>query len=298
MRHSGRRSARARRQPTPWPLRWTGAAGALVAAALTVSAQAWAQNESAPPGPGEAPAREETESGDAAKPSPAVDSQVHPDDERLDDIVLPAAAAEKDLGDDDPLDQLEPWNEGAFLYPYPPAKESLPTPKPPKPAPRHRQAPKTERRWYGWQTLLTDGTSAFTLYVAADSVDDDATQQTLVEIAVLGYLAGAPVVHWANGQTGIGFASLAMRTTSAVAFLFGALDTADDDPAAGALLVIGITGLIAAIPIDAAALARKDVPRRHRHHSQQRPFDFELASITPIVNPANGGIGLSASGRF
>jgi hypothetical protein len=58
-----------------------------------------------------------------------------------------------------------------------------------------------ERHWYGWQTLIVDGVGILTLPV-------------LVGFGV--YLVGAPIVHWAHGRVGLGFADVGMRLGLAV----------------------------------------------------------------------------------
>lgn len=62
-----------------------------------------------------------------------------------------------------------------------------------------------QRSWYGWQTLIVDGVSIVTA-VAASTPPSRALVG--VPIGGAGVLFGGPIVHWAHGHVGKGFASL------------------------------------------------------------------------------------------
>lgn len=118
--------------------------------------------------------------------------------------------------------------------------------------------------WYGWQTLLVDGGWVATFLVAANTDNGGA----LVGLGSLDYFFGAPIVHWAHGNVGTGFASLGLRT---LPFVAGGVVLAtapkssksneygDLDNLFSALIVMGL-GVAAAVTIDAAVLAREEVP--------------------------------------
>jgi len=132
-------------------------------------------------------------------------------------------------------------------------------------------APRTETKWYGWQTLLVDGVTSTTGLLLIGSGNYE-LQDAGLGILVGGYALGGPVVHWANGQVGKGFASLGLRVGAPlVAGLSGALVGAafsgdscggrvcnDTGVAVGAVLGT-VGGVIAALVIDTAVLARKTV---------------------------------------
>lgn len=121
--------------------------------------------------------------------------------------------------------------------------------------------PSTEKKWYGWQTLLVDGAVVVTSVAIGASTDAGSAAGT---VYLLGYALGGPIVHWANGQAGMGFASLGLRVGAPVVtgVLGGALGAASGDGYAvigGAAIGI-VAGSIGAIVVDAAVLARKTVP--------------------------------------
>jgi hypothetical protein len=68
-------------------------------------------------------------------------------------------------------------------------------------------------RWYGWQTLTTfGGSAALTLVAAAvNSMKVDEAPEWILVGAFGGYALGGPIVHWAHGNVGKGFASLGIN---------------------------------------------------------------------------------------
>lgn len=123
--------------------------------------------------------------------------------------------------------------------------------------------PKEERKWYGWQTLIVDGaTLVTTIALAAPS------PQAANGVFWSGYLLGGPIVHWSNGQLGMGFASLGLRVGAPLvlgltgAALGGASGNSDWDNFSGAYAgaAIGLlAGYVTAVAVDSAVLARKTV---------------------------------------
>ncbi|MBI2892774.1 MAG: hypothetical protein HYY06_04430 [Deltaproteobacteria bacterium] len=106
------------------------------------------------------------------------------------------------------------------------------------------------RRWYGWQILVVDFASMMLIPAAG--------------IGVGGYALGGPIVHWAQGETGRGFGSLAMRVLSptllglggaAVMCANGECDGEMGGLAAAVGLLIGAAiGAVSAIAVDVAVL--------------------------------------------
>jgi hypothetical protein len=69
--------------------------------------------------------------------------------------------------------------------------------------------------WYGWQTLAFDGVVALDVasFGFGHIPGPPSAIGTAWEVAgVTTYLAATPIVHWAHGNVGEGFGSLAMRT--------------------------------------------------------------------------------------
>ncbi|HVH44450.1 MAG TPA: hypothetical protein VM925_18985, partial [Labilithrix sp.] len=140
------------------------------------------------------------------------------------------------------------------------------------------------RRWYGWQTLITDGAALFAT--------------PFVPTAGLGiYLGGAPVVHLTHGRFGTAAVSLGLRVGAPVAgFLTGAAlrgfssDCGFDGRCGYDTAVFGVLGgalgVVAAVTVDAAVLAREEVPvekpkstalRPHASPRREGGFDVGLA---------------------
>lgn len=154
-----------------------------------------------------------------------------------------------------------PTPSGAPAGPAPPA-----TAAPPYVPERAR----TQRKWYGWQTLIVDGAVVVSsIALGAASTNGSAGSSLFLG----GYVLGGPIVHWANGEVGRGFGSLGLRLGAPVvggmvggllgAVTVGSRDGNDDIDSiygflAGAVLGVG-AGAITAVAVDSAVLARKTV---------------------------------------
>jgi hypothetical protein len=113
-------------------------------------------------------------------------------------------------------------------------------------------------RWYGWQTLVADGTAILALTQSKTT--------PLVAFGIADYLLGAPIIHWAHGRGAAGAGSLAMRVGPWL--LFGIVDSASDcsflngsnscDALVGTA-VLAVLSIPAAIAIDASVLAREQI---------------------------------------
>lgn len=167
------------------------------------------------------------------------------------------------------------------VAPYPPAYPPWPRPPHGPPAGVEPAEPtEPEMRWYGWQTLITDGAAIVLLFAGIDSESGE-----LIGAAALTYYLGAPIVHWSHGQVGKGFASLGIRlggTLLAVAVISSCFD--DPSCSETTVAVVGLGALIAPIPIDAAALAREPV----------EPETPKLG-LVPIYTPSVRGLGFGGS---
>jgi hypothetical protein len=185
---------------------------------------------------------------------------------------------------------------------YPPPQANA-QPAPAYPYQQWQGYPPEERRrqWYGWQTLISDGASIFLLATAAGIANDASNEETaesLVYGGLAGYYLGAPIIHWAHGHVGKGFASLGIRAGGTVLMLFAISSCFDGpcDSGAGVLAFVGVAAMIAAIPIDAAVLAREDAPMQPASLRQRRLLtDIRLA---PLVDAERRSGGLSLMGNF
>jgi hypothetical protein len=135
---------------------------------------------------------------------------------------------------------------------------------PPSAATASPQPRLTKEHWYGGQTLAADG-AALALVVAGIGLQSGG----LTLFGATAYLGGGPIVHWAHGHVGMGFADLGIRAGLPFAGLFvGAMAGAvifRNDGVYGSLLAgaVGfLGGIVGASVIDSAALAYEDVPVR------------------------------------
>jgi hypothetical protein len=120
-------------------------------------------------------------------------------------------------------------------------------------------------RWYGWQTLATDG-AALTALVLSASTDQDGS--ALLGLGLAAYVLGGPIVHMAHDRAGVGAGSLGMRIGAPL--LGGAIGSkaanCRDETDRGIFCGIGeiavgiLIGAGTAIAIDAAVLAREPAP--------------------------------------
>jgi hypothetical protein len=121
-----------------------------------------------------------------------------------------------------------------------------------------------KRRWYGWQTLLLDVPSlALWIGGAAASPQSGA----LAVAGFTGFVLGGPIVHAAHGHWGKAGASIAFRAGTVLIAGVGAVGCISDSVSSesgcrggyAALLVVGSLGVLAAVAVDAAFIAREDV---------------------------------------
>lgn len=127
--------------------------------------------------------------------------------------------------------------------------------------------PTRERRWYGWQTLATDGVAIGLSVLSLSTVEtrNSSASSVFAVVSASTFLCGAPVVHFAHGHVGKGFGSLGLRLGLPVG---GALIAAAiARPCGGDFGCLGesalgfLVGTGSAIAIDAAVLANEEVSR-------------------------------------
>jgi hypothetical protein len=150
----------------------------------------------------------------------------------------------------------------------------------------------TEKRWYGWQTLLVDGASVLTIPFG---------------IGIVGYFVGGPIVHLAHGHVGKAFGDLGLRVATPLVVggvMLAALDSGGDTrgtdgaPPSAALIFVGLDLLVSAgvaSVVDAAALAWEQRPVK-----PAQPAPTLVVPTVSMRGEQNGGtrttVGLA--GRF
>jgi hypothetical protein len=141
-------------------------------------------------------------------------------------------------------------------------------------------------RWYGWQTLLADAAS-ITMFLGSSSAST-----TGAEVALVGYAAGGPAIHFAHSQWSSGLGSLGLRFgLPLVGFYTGAAIAGPACPASqgrdplgcGLGYMVGgvLFGGLAAVVLDATVLAYE--PAKATRGAWVAPslaFDKERAAVT------------------
>lgn len=153
---------------------------------------------------------------------------------------------------------------------------------PPRPSDAPPLPRRMKRRSYGYQTLLSDVFAG--LLLAAGHGDD-----TVYAVGLGIYLGGGPLIHALHGHEGKAVGSLALRGAGPLLIVAGSQSTgtsSDDDVG---LIALGVLAIPAAVVLDAAALAREEVPD-----------DTESAHlrVSPFVLPHGSGAGLSIGGEL
>jgi hypothetical protein len=155
--------------------------------------------------------------------------------------------------------------------------------------------------WYGWQTLLVDaaalgtGVTGFALSGGKGNVPGT--------IGILGYVLGAPIVHWVHGHAGKGAADAGIRllgplVLGGIGFLLGLPGgtNANGDPVVAQVTgAIGLgIGYAAVVTLDAAVFAfdARLVDR------DPEPPPQTTVSVLPTVQLRPGGATLGLGGLF
>lgn len=122
---------------------------------------------------------------------------------------------------------------------------------------REPLAPRLERTWYGWQTLLADAVTGSVLFGLLASDPDDADP---VVAALVAWGLATPIVHAVHGNLLHGGASILLRAgavgLSYLTFIFAFIASWNGSSAAYGFVWVAIAGsIIGVAAIDAAALA-------------------------------------------
>jgi hypothetical protein len=152
-----------------------------------------------------------------------------------------------------------------------------------------------ETSWYGWQTLIADGTSVLVLPIVAGV----SQSPTLGGIALGGYFLAPPFIHGAHGRWGMFAASLGLRVGMPI--VGGLLGAAAQGDCSGELCIpvgaaIGVAiGALGAVALDASLLAYETVEPDPRYRGQ--PSKPSRVVWSPSVAPRKEGgftLGLGA----
>jgi len=166
-------------------------------------------------------------------------------------------------------------------------------PAPPTPAESHEQA----TRWYGYQTLATDGV-ALLFFVPAQSSASSATKQGFAMGTLTMYGVGAPIVHLAHGHVGKALLDLGLRVgmplaLGAAGYAIGASSREQADGLGG---VVGagfgaLLGAAGASAIDAIVVAREPVSPPCATPAPAAEAPRSSAKIEPTfgLSPERGG---------
>lgn len=119
------------------------------------------------------------------------------------------------------------------------------------------------RRWYGWQTLATDGSALLLIgaSISTGSGNSDSAAATFGFGALGAYALGGPIVHFAHANVGRGLASLGMRVGAPVLLGYAGVLLENCGNGGGEFCGLGgavlgfSAGVISAVVIDSAVLA-------------------------------------------
>jgi hypothetical protein len=153
-----------------------------------------------------------------------------------------------------------------------------------EPARRAHQEP--ERRWYGWQIILTDGAALASLAAFSDG-------NGWADLALALYLGGGPVVHLAHQNPAQAGGSLGLRVLAPLGgalmgFLLSTIENPNCDCSQGLVGVGGglVVGTLAASVVDITVLAY-DVPSvQSRAHAE--PLGLRLAPVAALPRDSTG----------
>lgn len=178
---------------------------------------------------------------------------------------------------------------------------------PPQQVPAYRtyqQHRNKKSQWYGWQTLIVDGT-----WIVGGPLLGSVSPGSGAALILGGYLLGPPIVHWAHGQVGRGFADLGIRVGAPLVLgtagylIFSGGGNGSSDGILGAVgIVLGAgLGIVAAIVVDAAALAYEPSEDDDDEAMRRAPRRNALLPVTivPMLAPrTEGGAVFGVSGTL
>lgn len=144
-----------------------------------------------------------------------------------------------------------------------------------------------ERRWYGWQIILTDAAALAPVALISNGGDWGALALGL-------YLGGGPVVHGAHESGAKAAGSLGLRIVGVLGgALVGLGISADEHPSCYCSLVIGtevglVAGSLVASVVDVAVLAYDVQPTGS--HTQAESLRLHLAPVAALPRDSTGHV--------
>jgi hypothetical protein len=150
--------------------------------------------------------------------------------------------------------------------------------------------------WYGWQSLIIDAPAVSLLVAgaAAPTLNDRLGSAPTIAGGVA-FVLGGPIVHWAHGSVGKGFASLGLRVVIPVlaelAFYLACFDCSHSDGQLGMTLVL-IPALLVPAALDDFVLAYEPagVPSTPSSHLGLTPTVGAVRDAEKRVVPTVGVI--------
>lgn len=170
-----------------------------------------------------------------------------------------------------------PWSEIVSVDGAP--RETLESGTPPLLTREAAAASAPHTHWYGWQTLIADGSAVSLLFSPYTSA-----------VALIGYVVASPVIHLVHGQVGPAVGSTLLRLTLPIAFALVGVEV-ENDPWLGAFggAFLGVVGTSA---IDASLLAWE--PQRSSPGSERAARASPSFTFVPMLAPKREARGASA----
>lgn len=158
------------------------------------------------------------------------------------------------------------------------------------------QSAAPKRRWYGGETLASDGVSAALVIAgvlsASGSRNSESATVVLAGAGFLGFALGPPIIHAIHGHGGKAAASLGLRVASTLLLFGGAIGCSGSSRQCRngyeAMAYIGALGYPTSIVLDAALIAREDVQQN----------DQEAFTLVPWLTTTREGAAAGVMGAF
>ncbi|TKD12731.1 hypothetical protein [Polyangium fumosum] len=146
------------------------------------------------------------------------------------------------------------------------------------------------KRWYGWQTLIG--------VVAGDLVSVVGMGTPITYVGIAGHVLTGPIVHWAHGHVGKGFASLGLNVGLPLGGgLLGLMAGAGTGYEAIGYVAIGaLVGYVAAPALDMAVFSTETVEAPQESVKGARAILPSSVTVVPMMGQDR--MGLSVMGLF
>lgn len=218
-------------------------------------------------------------------------------------LTTPAFASDPTFADETVPPALSAPDAPSF-----PVTPSASPPQSDKPSGLTSSGP-TEKYWYGYQTLIADGASLGAMLLGSAT-------PAFGYIGVGGYLAGGPIVHFANKNPGAAVTSMLMRPLLPVlgaVIGYAAAGTCREKPnqpgefdilgncflhGVGEAAIGALVGMSIAVTIDAAALARGERPVERPQEAKKIDGRVHVTGVAPSYDPRSGTASVGLGGTF